>query len=319
MARANWSTGAIARDDIGVACARLRTRKGGSMWKRCERLAVQRRFASARIGLVLFAIGTATSLVAGQAASPQFEVVSVKVNTAGENAQTLFGFPSGRFAAINLTLLEIIRGSHGREFTGRNRIEGGPAWVSSTRFDIEGRWAGNPSTEERWSMVRAMLADRFGLVTHIEAREMSVYALSAAKPGARRPGLRASKASCPTTSGPPSPPPPGTKPSNCGVALGPDGLSGDGASMWQLASVLGNLPSVGRTVVDRTGLSGLYDFTVEYTRAAPPSPTGDGTSPLSDGPSIFTALEEQLGLTLEATRAPVDLLIIDRAALPRPN
>ena len=288
------------------------------MWKRCDRPTAVRRSASAHVGLVLLGFGTAASLAAAQTSSPQFEVVSVKVNTAGENAQTLFGFPRGRFAAINLTLLEIIRGSHGREFTGRNRIEGGPEWLNSTRFDIEARWAGNPTTEERWSMVRAMLADRFGLVTHIEKREMSVYSLTVTKPAPRR-GLRASKAVCPTTSGPPPPPPPGAKPSNCGVHLGPEGLTGDGASMWQLASVLGNLPSVGRPVVDRTGLPGLYDFTVAYTRAAPPSPTSAGPPQLGDGPSIFTALEEQLGLELEATRAPVDLLIIDRAAMPRPN
>jgi uncharacterized protein (TIGR03435 family) len=89
--------------------------------------------------------------------------------------------------------------------------------------------------------------------------------------------------------------------------------------MWQLALVLGSLPSVGRTVIDRTGLSGVYDFTVEYTRAWPPPPTSAGPPQVNEGPSIFTALEEQLGLDLEATRAPVDLLIIDRAAMPRPN
>jgi uncharacterized protein (TIGR03435 family) len=280
-------------------------------------MAVMRWPTSTPVALVLLVIGTATALAAAQASSPRFEVVSVTVNTAGENAQTLFGFPGGRFAVINLTLLEIIRGAWGRDFAGRNRIEGGPAWLNSTRFDIDARWAGSPSPEQRWQMVRAMLADRFSLVTHIEQREMAVYALSVTK-GALRPGLGVSNAICPTTAGPPPPPPPGTRPSNCGVLLGPEGLSGDGASMWQLALVLGNLPSVGRTVVDRTGLSGRYDFTVEYTRS-PPSPTGVASPPPNEGPSIFTALQEQLRLKLEATRAPVEILIVDRAAMPTPN
>jgi uncharacterized protein (TIGR03435 family) len=188
------------------------------MGKRFDRPAAVPR--SAHVGLVLLVIGTATSLVGAQASAPPFEVVSVKVNTAGETAQSLFGFPRGRFAAVNVTLMEMIRGAWGREFQGRNRIEGGPKWLNSMRFDVEARWTGNPSTEERWSMVRAMLADRFSLVTHIEKRQMAVYALVARKPGALGPALRESKARC-TQSGPPPPPAPGTKPSNCGVALGP--------------------------------------------------------------------------------------------------
>jgi uncharacterized protein (TIGR03435 family) len=176
-------------------------------------------------------------------------------------------------------------------------------------------------------MLQNVLVDRFHLVFHRETRELPVYKLVLAKKeGKLGPGIVESKVGGCTErdpSKPLRPPGPGQLP-YCGNVLGgPGQLSGTSASVGDVAVMLSL--SVGRKVIDKTGLTGKYDITLKYTPdenqlammvppGAPPPPTADTT-----GPSLFTALQEQLGLKLESEKGLVEIFVIDRADRPSEN
>lgn len=171
-----------------------------------------------------------------------------------------------------------------------SRILGMPDWVKDREYayDIEAKSTALMSDEQCKLMVRPLLADRFKMAVHREAREIRAYALTVGKNGAKLhvatpevagDGVRINGARFQTVSDP----------------EGPKGLS-----MPRLADFLGNLPAVGLPVVDRTALSGIYSFDLAFSLR-------DG----DDRPSIFTALQEQLGLKLESTKAPVEFLVVD--------
>jgi uncharacterized protein (TIGR03435 family) len=167
-------------------------------------------------------------------------------------------------------------------------IEGGPGWINSDTYEITAKF-GNATHDQFVQMFQALLSDRFKLSVHRETRQVPVYALTLGKSGAK---LHAAD--------------PGGEP-----FLGRRGrtgpLTGRKASMPQLASLLSML--MGRKVLDQTGLTGLYDFTLEF------APDDAVDSPF---PSLVTVLQE-LGLKLESTKAPVEVLIIDHAEKPSPD
>jgi uncharacterized protein DUF3738 len=110
---------------------------------------------------------------------------------------------------------------------------------------------------------------------------------------------------------------------HCGIQGRPGSYRGNGTSMSQLARALGNFPAIGRVVVDRTGVTGVFDWTLEWTPSFNTGPTAN-SPPVANpdataGVSLFTALREQLGLKLEAQRMPIDVLVVDRAELPAPD
>src|SRR5437868_4839883 len=147
-------------------------------------------------------------------------------------------------------------------------------------------------------MLQSLLADRFGLIAHKEKRDGQVYALTLARPdGKLGPQLSRSAVDCTALARAGGPPPQGA----CSMRVGNGTLAARSVTMSDIARVL--MGSVDRIVVDRTGLEGAYDVDLAWT----PNPTPD-----SPGASIFTALQEQLGLKLEAARAPVDVVVIDR-------
>jgi uncharacterized protein (TIGR03435 family) len=161
--------------------------------------------------------------------------------------------------------------------------------------------------------VRALLADRFGVVVHPEMRELPVYALVVAREDRKfGPEIAASKVDCAS-----QPTPPG-----CGMRIGPGQMVMTGTPMSQFAMVLSNF--VQRVVLDRTQLAGTFDFRLTWTperipQGAPP-PGAPALPPVDpNGPSLFAALQEQLGLKLEPTRAPLDVLVIDRVERPTPD
>ena len=281
----------------------------------------------------LSVLGLTAHSAAQSGAGSRFEVASVKPSN--PNAVGPGGLPvlpttrqvGGRFIASNITLRALVKDAY--DFYFDFRIEGGPDWQTSRRFDVQAT-AEDPAADRvaMRPMLRALLADRFKLKVHTEMREMPVFALVVARPGNddRRlgPNLTPSTADC-------SNPAPVSgaditallqagKVVPCAIMPAPARVAGsyteraNGVSMAALASSL--TAQTGRVVHDRTGLSGLYDWELTYDRSIRGLATAPSTS---DSPVLTTALQEQLGLKLESTRGPVEVLVIDSAELPGPD
>ena len=263
---------------------------------------------------------------------PTFEVASVKPNKSGESFVRIGNQPGGRFTATNVPLRLLIRNAYQiQDF----QLIGAPDWVSSDRFDIVAKAEGEvPPTAPGGPpgpiqfMLRALLAERFNLKMHSERRELPIYALilarSDGKLGAQ---LRPAAVDCAAIQAgrrggpPPAPPQPGER-LPCGIRVGPGQLTGGSMPMSQLATLLA--PFVQRVVVDRTGLTGNFDFDLTWTPdqiPQGPPPAGAPLLPPVDpnGPSILTAVQEQLGLKLDSTNGPVDVLVVDRVEQPTPD
>jgi uncharacterized protein (TIGR03435 family) len=261
-------------------------------------------------------------------ANESFDVASVKRNTSGDWRKSIGPAPGGRFLATNQTLRELMPFAFGLpQMTANIRIVGGPKWIDSDRFDVVAKTNGTPSPQELSAMVRTMLNDRFKLAAHTETRELPIYMLVMAKSdGAYGPRLRRSDVSevdCAARRAavrrrePVPPPQPGQPPVCGGGRTVPGKITAVGWSMDQLMTSLA--PFVGRVVIERTGLSGLLDFEIEWTPDQLPRQPPDDPEPLRidpNGPSLFTALQEQLGLKLESTKGPVDVLVVDRVERP---
>jgi uncharacterized protein (TIGR03435 family) len=193
--------------------------------------------------------------------------------------------------------------------------------VATDRFDIQARAAGNPPfpPEQLQQMVQRLLADRFKLVVHRETRQLPVYALvTDGSDGRLGSGLTIADESKCTPGGAPPPPPPSDPqkpplPPCESIRFGPGELMARAIKIERLGAMLTNIPAVtglDRIVLDRTGLTAKYDFDLKFQRVAPPPPPEDDT------PSLFTALQEQLGLKLDPQRAPIEVLVIDRVEQP---
>lgn len=206
------------------------------------------------------------------------------------------------------------------------QIAGGPDWLDVERFDVSARIEGTPGPGVIPIVLRAILADRFKLITRRETKEMPVYALMVARSDGRLgPQLKPSTMDCATQMAagrglpPPGPPAPGER--RCGGLGGFGTLTVGGMPLSQFVTQLSQL--TGRTVIDRTGLTGTYDFDLTWTPSPDQMPAGappPGAPPLPaidlNGPSLFTALQEQLGLKLESQRGPVEVVVIDRIEQP---
>jgi len=238
-----------------------------------------------------------------------FEVASVKPNRSGSQREPFSYLPSGRISGTNVTLRRLVELAYDLE---SYRLAGGPAWLDSEHYDIEARaeaGAVSPAPVARESihqmqlMLQTLLADRFKLTVHRETKEGAVYALVVAKGG---PKLEEVKVDCKVTSG-------------CGdfSRIMPRGyLAGAMVSVTDIAGVLSHY-IVGRPVYDKTGISGVFKVTLHWTREGdkPREEGGSNNEPQPDanGPSLFTALQEQLGLKLEAQKGPIETVIIDHA------
>jgi uncharacterized protein (TIGR03435 family) len=267
---------------------------------------------------------------------PTFEAASVKANKSGGPFQLIFQ-PGGRFRATNVTLKMLIGAAYGTPQPLPDfQQEGGPKWMESDRFDVIAKAPGDPKPgpngppPEMFLMIQSMLEERFHLKVHFEMKDMPIYALVLARSdGKLGPRMTLSTTDCAALmasmrarGGPPPPPAPGERPP-CGARMFPGNLSAGAMTMTQVVNGLARMPGLNRTVVDRTGLTGAYDFDLTFTPDQVPQGRGDpppGAPPLPaidpNGPSLFTALQEQLGLKLEPTRAPVNVLVIDRAEQP---
>jgi uncharacterized protein (TIGR03435 family) len=234
-----------------------------------------------------------------------FDVTSVKPNTSGEQGGSSKAQP-GRYVGVNVTLKRVI----GLAYRPVQEFIGGPDWINTDRFDIEGRVEGTPTQDQMLEMLRSLLADRFKLAVHRETRQMPAYALTIARGDGR---LGAELRAVPPCTPPPASPAP-TARRRGGFTVGGGALNGTGVTMTQLAA---ELPSAteGRYVVDRTGLSGTFDVNLTWNADAL-SPT---TTSAESAASIFAAIQEQLGLRLVSITTPIEVIVIDRADRPASN
>jgi uncharacterized protein (TIGR03435 family) len=269
---------------------------------------------------------TATSAAAESATIdvkvPAFDVVSVKQNKSEGNMVRVMMRPDG-YAATNVSLKMLIEGAYGIR---QDLISGTPGWVDSIRFDIDAKVAGanvddlkKLTPEQRMSMLKPLLADRFQVKAHTEMKTLPVYELVVAKGGSK---LKEATAGYTYPNG----------------FKGPDGVAHGGMMRMSRGEVTGQALPVGslvnmlsrqlqRTVIDKTGLTGKYDFTLQWTEESsdPMFKGGDGNqqkaepAPDATGPSLFTALQEQLGLKLQSAKGPVETLVVDHVEMPSEN
>ena len=296
----------------------------------------QNHMIRARIALILFCSAAA---FAQQAAQPQFEVASIKPSDPNDRRMMFRMTPGGGINLHGVTLNALVQQAYDvRDF----QISGGPGWISADKYDItakpengSGETPADPrqlNDEQRKTFqeqtrlrLQALLTDRFQLKIHRETKELPVYALVVAKNG---PKLKQNAGE------------------NSGLGkgmmrMGPGQFVGQQASLAFLVQSLAQM--LGRTVLDQTGLKGTYDFELNFApdqskgvmfagpgpsdgAPAPPPPPGAGPGmnkepppPDSSGPTIFTALQEQLGLKLESQKGPVDIIVIDRVEKPSEN
>jgi uncharacterized protein (TIGR03435 family) len=269
------------------------------------------------------AVMTAAAALAPQADPkvPAFDVVSVKVNRSGSDRQDMRLLPGGRAVVTNTPLRRLILTAY--ELFPQ-QLFGGPGWIDSDRFDIVAQASedlgpsvpgGPPGRAQQ--MLQRLLAERFGLAVHTETRELAIYELTLARANGRlAAGISPAKFDCAAllaAYGRGEAPMPPT--SQCGGSGGSGRILMRGATIPMFVRSLSSL--TGRIVQDRTGLSGGFDFELQFS---PESGAASGSSaPDGTGASLFTALEEQLGVKLRPARGPVDVVVIDRVEQPTEN
>jgi bla regulator protein blaR1 len=285
------------------------------------------REAGMRTLMVALCLGAGIAVAAQEPA--QFEVASVKRNTSGGGNSMLRRLPGGRMTATNMPVRPMITFAYN---LASYQLVGGPSWISVDSFDIVAKMDGDPAPAVPGSntpdpmqlALRNLLEDRFKLKVHRETREMDIYALVMAKPGgAPGPTLKPAGTDCAAQAAaarrgaqPALPGPPGSGGPFCGIFGGPGRLRFGGLPSASFAQAFSG-PS-GRMVVDRTGLSGAWDFELTYTPEGRggPGPATDAPAADANAPSFFTAVQEQLGLKLESTKGPVEVLVVDSIEKP---
>jgi bla regulator protein blaR1 len=261
--------------------------------------------------------------VAGKAA---FDVTSVKPNNSGSGRIMMLPAANGGWQASNVTLGILVRLAFQLQ---DNQIAGGPKWLFEDRFDVMGTGVAAGKDGPLFEKVKTMVVDRFHLVTHVEKRDLPIYELVLARrDGKLGENLTPSTADCSAPQGPApgqrgfAVPGPGERP-QCGFGIGPGSILVGGQTIAAFAQNLSRL--VGRIVVDKTNLKGTYNVSLTYApdpginpagRDLPPGGPPPAAPAASDAPSIFAAVQEQLGLKLESTTGPVEVLVIDSADKP---
>ena len=227
----------------------------------------------------------------GQPAAPAFDVASVKPSTG--NIADFRVYPGGRLHITGQTVNIILRQAYGLE---HYQISGGPPWLDTDRFDIEAKAEGEPTREQMMVMLQTLLADRFQLKVRRETQDENVYALVVAKGGHK---LK---------------PPTGDRsyvslwrydpPTEPGVHYA---LRGKKADLALIAKHIGQQMS--RPVVDRTGITGEFDFEVDFAIDDKPE----------SGPTLMAAIQATLGLKLEPAKAPMETLVVEHVEKPSAN
>ncbi len=239
----------------------------------------------------------AASIVSAQTRAPRpaFEVGSIKPTPVNSRqGRDLRVYPGGRLNITNLPLRVILQEAyHVKDY----QLSGGPKWIDDDLFDIEAKAEGDPNRLQVMEMLQTLLEDRFALKVHREQKEGNVYALVIAKGGPKLTASTAKETYVRLYRNTPLELP--------GVNYT---IGGQKASMALIAERLGDM-NLRRPVIDQTALKGEYDFKLNYA-------TDDNPE---TGPSIFSAIQEQLGLKLEAIKGSIEMLAIDHVEKPTGN
>ncbi len=273
------------------------------------------RQASSTIIVVLFiARGSLLAQTpASTAGSPAYEVASIRQNM-NPNPRWSMSFTPDGVRARDVTLIWALHEAYG--VYDSELWSGGPQWLDNARFDIEAKYDVSKypkfSREERQAMLRQLLADRFKVVVHHESKEFPLYALEEAKDGPRFKETKPEDLQKSTVNG-----------VMCVTTGGHRGtIEMHGCTTTQLANSLSGYGQLdlGRKVVDKTGLSGYFSFALHWTPVnAADSFDAVMSASEASGPSLFTAVKEQLGLELKPIRGPLDTIVIDHAEMPSEN
>jgi uncharacterized protein (TIGR03435 family) len=285
-----------------------------------------------KITIALLTISAGLSLSAQEAppraARDVFEVASIKLNTSGESIAGLRRITGGRVEATHIQRDALISIAHPLQVF---ELQGGPPWLTTDRWDVFAKIDGDPPPAPPGSQTadaimlatRALLADRFKLSMHRETRDIESYRLVMARQDRRPgPGLRQSTYDCAgfvraqdeaAKGGPPAATPNTPDHMVCGMRVSVNRIQFGGRPLSVLLNVL--IPMTQRRVVDETGLTGNWEFDISFNPPAPP-PGIDVPPAAIDAPSLFTVLQEQLGLKLESARVPMSVMVIDRVERP---
>jgi uncharacterized protein (TIGR03435 family) len=239
-------------------------------------------------------------------ANPAFEVATIRPSDPARPEQ-IITLNGAEVITTNVTVHDLINLAY---WLHPKQLTGGPAWTESDKFDMAGKpdAPGQPNVDQMKVMIQKLLADRFRLKFHFEKRDLPAYAITIAKTGAKLIKSQDDPKGIPSW----------------GFRRTPAGMTMifRNSPMSQFTAVLQN--SMDKPVVDQTGLSGRYDFTLNFTpdpgQAAllggPPAPAGDNPDA---APGLFAAFQQQLGLKLESTKAPVEVMVIDKVEKPSEN
>lgn len=251
------------------------------------------------------------------AQAPSFEVATIKLSDAPPNSGALLTYPSpGRMSITNFSLRMLIGSAFGPELGQGYQVAGGPDWLEKDRFVVVGQAAGTATRSDMIAMLRTMIVERFGLKYHVESKDVDAYALVLDRTdGKLGPKLQKWDGTCNGKEPPPAQP--NSTGPRCAAFFRPPGLVMRGVTMTVLANMLSaQITNLGRPVVDKTGLSGEFDFDLETTFA--PLAANAGAADTA-APTVFVALREQLGLKLDPARAGVKVLVVDSAQRPTEN
>jgi uncharacterized protein (TIGR03435 family) len=237
-------------------------------------------------------------------ADPVFEVASIKPSNSGRPGR-LFLITGRQFLTFNTTLSSLITFAYG---VHPKQITAGPDWLDKYKYDLlaETGGEGQPNDEQWKIMLQKLLADRFQLAFHLDNEQLPVYAIVVAKDGPKLTESQGDSSGLPSL-----------------FFKGLGNLPAGNATMGDFAGLLQSAV-LDKPVVDHTGLQGRYDFTLKWTPDEFQLAALGGVKPsVSDNPDappdLYTAIQQQLGLSLESTKAPVDVMIIDRVEKPSPN
>ena len=248
---------------------------------------------------------SACMLLNTSAGAQSFEAASIKPSPPASPDRPITGFQTpggglgGRLNTFSTTLRMMIEYAYNvKDF----QVSGGPGWANSETYDIVAKGDGNSTSPQLRLMLQALLKDRFKLALRHETKAAPIYELVVAKGGSKIQEDTASRQRIAMT--------------------GPGKVVAQKTSLELFAQLLGTL--AGRPVVDKTGLPTTYKFNLDWTpepgeRGLPGPPSPDVAPPESNGPSLFTALQEQLGLRLQSAKGPVDSLVIEEAEKPTEN